>query len=361
MGLLNPAYQGGGLNYLGKQPTAIDAPHKWKSSPDHPEAHLAYITDKEQDLLINANLHNGLEDGQPNKGPSGIPSLQGDMGTWSPSVSGGGDEEPSWGGESYDPPSQPTDDSQEYGGVPPTTTEFISDTGYSDYELERGVTDEGQIISSNVYTEPKESNLFDLYMQYGALPNAFRFGKAGLEKLGEWSKAGQEKAMKSWFNARLKNIYDDNPDFEDYESITDIPGSIGEKVREYESNLQGVREGTYNQTNFSEDYGVKTDDRDGDRQLQNLLTPYAPYSMANQTPVESQVNKWFAANQPGTGLSTDYMNTYNTAKAQIANTLGMVDTSNQFGYSSDPYGGLTAQNLATNPFDINWMQQRGLI
>jgi len=198
-------------------------------------------------------------------------------------------------------------------------------------------------------------------MQYGALPNAFRFGKAGLEKLGEWSKAGQEKAMKSWFNARLKNIYDDNPDFEDYEKLTDIPGSIGEKVREYESNLQGVREGTYNQTNFSEDYGVKTDDRDGDRQLQNLLTPYAPYSMANQTPVESQVNKWFAANQPGTGLSTDYMNTYNTAKAQIANTLGMVDTSNQFGYSATPYGALSSTNLAANPFDINWMQQRGLI
>jgi len=41
--------------------------------------------------------------------------------------------------------------------------------------------------------------------------------------------------------------------------------------------------------------------------------------------------------------------------------LGMVDTSNQFGYSDNPYGGLTAQNLATNPYNIDWMQQRGLI
>jgi hypothetical protein len=87
----------------------------------------------------------------------------------------------------------------------------------------------------------------------------------------------------------------------------------------------------------------------------------ASYAVANQTPVESQVDKWFAANPTGTGLSTNYMNTYNTAKAQIANTLGMVDTSNQFGYSSDPYGGLTAQNLATNPFNIPYMQERGLI
>ena len=73
------------------------------------------------------------------------------------------------------------------------------------------------------------------------------------------------------------------------------------------------------------------------------------------------MNQWFAANPTGTGLSPDYMNTYNAAKAQIANTLGMVDTSNQFGYSATPYGALTAQNLATNPFDINWMQERGLI
>ena len=91
------------------------------------------------------------------------------------------------------------------------------------------------------------------------------------------------------------------------------------------------------------------------------LIPSAPYAIANQTPVESQVDKWFAANPVGTGLDPNYMNTYNTAKAQIANTLGMVDTSNQFGYSSDPYGGLTAQNLATNPYNIDWMQQRGLI
>ena len=91
------------------------------------------------------------------------------------------------------------------------------------------------------------------------------------------------------------------------------------------------------------------------------LIPMASYAVANQTPVESQVNKWFAANPPGTGLSPDYMNTYNAAKAQIANTLGMVDTSNQFGYSATPYGALTAQNLATNPFDIPYMQERGLI
>jgi hypothetical protein len=91
------------------------------------------------------------------------------------------------------------------------------------------------------------------------------------------------------------------------------------------------------------------------------LIPMASYAVANQTPVESQVDKWFANNQAGTGLDPNYMTTYNTAKAQIANTLGMVDTSNQFGYSDNPYGGLTAQNLTTNPFNIPYMQNTGLI
>ena len=93
----------------------------------------------------------------------------------------------------------------------------------------------------------------------------------------------------------------------------------------------------------------------------NQLIPQASYAVANQTPIPSMVDQWFANNQAGTGLNSNYLNTYNTAKAQIANTMGMVDTSNQFGYSATPYGGLTAQNLATNPFNTELIRQAGLI
>ena len=74
------AIQGGGPNYLGKQPTVSGVPKKWKSSPDHPTAELAYITKKEKDILIDLDLYGSLK-GKPNKGPGGIPSLQGDMGS----------------------------------------------------------------------------------------------------------------------------------------------------------------------------------------------------------------------------------------------------------------------------------------
>ena len=74
------AIQGGGPNYLGKQPTVSGVPKKWKSSPDHPTAELAYITKEEKDILIDLDLYGSLK-GKPNKGPGGIPSLQGDMGS----------------------------------------------------------------------------------------------------------------------------------------------------------------------------------------------------------------------------------------------------------------------------------------
>ncbi len=74
------AIQGGGPNYLGKQ-KMVKAPKKWQSSPDHDPAELAYITEKEKDILIALDVHGSLKDGKPNRGPSGIISLQGDLGS----------------------------------------------------------------------------------------------------------------------------------------------------------------------------------------------------------------------------------------------------------------------------------------
>jgi len=67
--------QGGVKNYLGKQ-KEVTAPLKWKSSPNHPETELAYITKAEKDLLVKKDLHGSLKGGV-NKGPSGIMSLNG--------------------------------------------------------------------------------------------------------------------------------------------------------------------------------------------------------------------------------------------------------------------------------------------
>jgi hypothetical protein len=100
---------------------------------------------------------------------------------------------------------------------------------------------------------------------------------------------------------------------------------------------------------------------DGGDQLQSYLTPIAPY-LVGATPQESQVMKYF--NNMGTTqspLSSSLETSYNQAKANINNLLGVGSLQGQFGYSTQPYGGLSASNLATNPFNIPYLQQRGLI
>ena len=133
-GTNKPAIQGGGPNYLGKQPE-VKVPRYWKSSPDHPDTELAYITEPEKKVLIALNMHGGLEDGKPNKGPEGVISLQGDMG----SIGGGGNT----GGGNNDRPTM-----ADVAG-PTTTTTSTSDTGdHSRFDVGSGyygetVTDPG--------------------------------------------------------------------------------------------------------------------------------------------------------------------------------------------------------------------------
>ena len=101
---------------------------------------------------------------------------------------------------------------------------------------------------------------------------------------------------------------------------------------------------------------------DGGDQLQSYLTPIAPYAITGATPQQSQVMQYF--NNMGTTqspLSSSLETSYNQAKANINNLLGVGSLQGQFGYSTQPYGGLSASNLATNPFNIPYLQQRGLI
>ena len=67
--------QGGVRNYLGKT-KEVKAPKHWKSSPNSPKTELAYITEKEKGLLLDANIHGSLK-GKANKGPSGLLSYDG--------------------------------------------------------------------------------------------------------------------------------------------------------------------------------------------------------------------------------------------------------------------------------------------
>ena len=114
---------------------------------------------------------------------------------------------------------------------------------------------------------------------------------------------------------------------------------------------------------FLNDYSISDDsvvsgDGGSDR-LATQLISQLPLSMTGATPQESMVNQYFAnlgmGQQP---LSSNLQTSYNNAKNNVSSILG---TNQQFGYSTAPYGLLSSTNLADNPFNIPYLQQRGLI
>jgi hypothetical protein len=61
----------------GKSKGEVQAPRRWKSGPNHPKTHLAYITDEEHALLKSLDLHGSGVRHEDHFGPKRIPSLNG--------------------------------------------------------------------------------------------------------------------------------------------------------------------------------------------------------------------------------------------------------------------------------------------
>ena len=137
---VKPVNQGGGPNYLGKQ-KMVTVPKKWLSDPDHVVAELAYITPREQKILLDANIYGSLK-GKPNKGPGGIMSLQWDLGGWSAGAQAAGntDRDKGKGGASREDYKH----SKYYKMMTGTGTTATSPTGdtYRSKNIEKGAVPE---------------------------------------------------------------------------------------------------------------------------------------------------------------------------------------------------------------------------
>ena len=98
--------------------------------------------------------------------------------------------------------------------------------------------------------------------------------------------------------------------------------------------------------------------RDGGGNEQDAMTRIAsPYQIGQTTPQESMVANYFA-NQQNYGMS-DVQKAYDQAKANLNMTL--TPNTQQFGYSDPPYGGYTMADLSNNPYNIDYLKNRGLI
>jgi len=95
-----------------------------------------------------------------------------------------------------------------------------------------------------------------------------------------------------------------------------------------------------------------------EREAMNQLTPLAANVVGNTTPVNSMVNNYFA-NLNNQGTTSDVQTAYDQAKANL--NMILTPTNQQFGYSAPISGGFTMANLSNNPYNIDYMKNRGLI
>ena len=95
----------------------------------------------------------------------------------------------------------------------------------------------------------------------------------------------------------------------------------------------------------------------------NQLVPYAPFLMSNTIAPESQALKYYSnlGISQDSSISSNLQTDYNNAKNTVNSILGITAPTQQFGYSAQPYGLLSSTNMADNPFNIPYLQQRGLI
>jgi len=389
--------QGGVRNYLGETEEVNNAPRYWKSSPTSPKTELSYITDAEKKLLLDANLHGSLLGGKPNIGAAGLLSFDGwgdasdGFGGGGTSNGGGDDNRESYGGGGqysgggYDG-SQTSDDGfkdtvsvVDTGDLGTEQANIAANINAINYapddvreqyltnqyptltqsEIEKGITDKGEIINEKVQKESLVEKAFDLYQQYGLIPNALRLGGSILNKLGDVSKSLQNKAIAFDLQNKLEKAYQD-PTFD--------PFTPDASVTQLEQDLARAKAGDFTQSEYQDRYApqmnqmsTSTGGDGGDRAVQTALTPYAPYVITDTTPQQSVVQDYFSGLNLGQSISSGLQTDYNNAKNNINSILGVTPLSQQFGYSTQPYGLLSSTNMAANPFNIDYLRTRGLI
>ena len=334
-----------------------------------PENHfLAYITPNERDMLVNAG-------GVKTSTPSGIFAYPPGMGD--PNYEGKTSSSRTNNPPSNDNNNQGSDQGHSrfevgsgYYGEPVTTTSPKNDDNNNTVTLEEPTFTGEDYDTTNTFEKPKSKvkEFFDGIKNY--VLDGGMVGKA----FDTFGKPIQKKMMTYSLNKRLEKIYKENPDFEDYESLDEIPGEIGSKVVDLEKDLQGVRDETFTQNDFTKKYGSGDVTNPNDKfynpdalrenDIADLETYFAPELadiIGGTAPQESMINNYFANfNNQNLGMNSAYMDTYNKAKADMASKLQLTNNTQQYGYAPFPYQNNSMTMASANPF-FDELNNSGLI
>ena len=330
--------QGGVKNYLGKT-EEVTAPKFWQSSPDSPKTELAYITDAEKGLLLEANLHGSLLDNKPNIGASGILSFDG-FGSRDPGQNRAG-------GDVSRDMDRGRDDSGSKSSGGGSTTAFQG-TQSNQFNTAMSESQEKQVVAQNIV---------DLVDQ-GVNINDALTGKTTFERLtgSPFFTANALKEVLSPFanaaNKKRRNDFMTTQMIKEYELGTGLNwnpnGVIVEGSPEYNY--------LFNETDYANTISDSSNNNvvggGGDNSNNNVVTFDNPQDFATvETNENSMVNDYFK-NTNNLGISKNFLTSYDQAKSDLAKTLNMTPNTNQFGYS----GNMTSSNIY-----FNYLKEQGLI
>ena len=331
-----------------------------------PENHfLAYINPKEAGLLK-------LAGGSGKMTPQGILSFEDD--DPGDTFSGSSNDN---SGSSYDEAGVDSYTNNSYSGGSPaysgggyneTTTTTTDDSQDDDKALSYVNWNEPVTSPENVSEDSNVSLLSNLFkvakvpydLLQGNIPtsllsliNPFKFSQeenqyAGITGEDGYGEGDYVSTLDDWAEQEGFGKYD-TLDNETQQYVDQVAFDGGYRSQDFKDFYSGENTST---VNFSQP----------ESEVYNKLIPYAPFiASGTEAPQQSMVNDYFANLGSQTSLSSQLETDYNAAKASVAQAMAMNPLANQFGYSQTPYGGLTATNLDTNPFNIPYLQTRGLI
>ena len=200
--------------------------------------------------------------------------------------------------------------------------------------------------STNTFEKPpsKAQEFFDDIKEFvgsgGMIGNTIR----GIAELGV---PMQKKMMTYSLNKRIDQI-SNKKDFH--------PGAYGYKIQDIQKDLQGVQDGTFTQNDFTKKYGsgdaTNPNDasfnpatlRENDRELSNLVTPYAAYAIGESEPQESIAAKWYEGMNNQNGADFFFKNQYEDAKAKMKAILGTPSAIGQVAVGNSIFYNFLKQN-----------------
>jgi hypothetical protein len=298
---------------------------------------LAYINQDEAKMLKDAGGSGLLT-------PQGIPSYRGDAAARSTGAAQSGRADPGDRGD-------PGEGSDSDGNFAPTRNEpaFTSPSRFEsvDPQLVASSQQEGGTTPNTLMDNIKD------YIAGGGIIGM------GLRALEPFSKQLQQKAMDFSLNNKINKLVNKSGS-----TVRENNIIYRDELTDLRKDLDGVRDGTFTQNDFTEKYGSGdlSDLNDRDKQdLEQSFQAELPFAIGGTTSQPSMVNQYFANfNNQNLGISSAYLDTYNAAKDRMAKSLNLQNNTQQFGFNANPFQNISNTMTTANPF-FDELTNQGII